>query len=91
MITRNPLTQSPLADLDQSVLADLVEYVEELVRRAERKPLNQTALTDLIEIVEESLRAKPDNDEITLPKVIVANMVELLKKLRLGGRPGIKC
>jgi hypothetical protein len=90
MITRKPLNQSPLADLDQSVLADLAEYMEELVRRAEWKPLNQSALADLIENVEEFLRAEPDNDEITLPKVIVANMVELLKKLRLGGRPGTR-
>jgi len=77
MITRKPLIQSPLADLDQSVLADLAEYMEELVRRVERKPLNQSALADLIENVEEFLRlAGPDDDEITLPKVIVAKAEE---------------
>jgi hypothetical protein len=90
-MTRQPRSQSALAGLDgldPSVVADLVEYLKELVRRDEQKPVSQSALDDLIINIEEFLRPHPEADEIILPKAVVVNMVELLKKVRLGGHPG---
>ena len=51
-----------------------------------RRPRNQTALADMIADVENLLQLA-DGDDITLRKTDVSKMIELLKTLRLGGRP----